>query len=106
MLEFFTYLSVGWAIGTALSWVLRSRVEAEQRDELRAILNEKIRVVHLETVENNLILAYDSENNQYLGQGTDVATVKQNLTLRFPNRIFLLNGEPFSAKELNLQDTL
>lgn len=106
MMEFFTYLSVGWAIGTALSWLFRFRVESEQRNELRAMLNEKIRVVHLETVEHNLILAYDSENNQYLGQGTDVVTVKQNLTLRFPDRIFLLNGEPFSAKELNLQDNL
>lgn len=59
-----------------------------------------IRIVKLEPLpDQGTILAYDQENNQFLGQGSDESEVKDNIMKRFPEKIFLLNDKPFTANK-------
>lgn len=60
-----------------------------------------IRIVKLEPLpEQDTILAYDLEDNQFLGQGSDEDEVKQSIMKRFPEKLFVLNNKPFSANKL------
>jgi hypothetical protein len=100
-LEIFTFLGVVWA-GWMLIKIIVTRVDiAQQHEKLKGQIGERIRVVELERLEDqgNILLAYDQENNRFLGQAQDVDGVKATLMARFPDQIFILNGEPFSALE-------
>ena len=74
----------------------------ETVSRVREHLDEKIRVVRLEKIEaqQNLLLAYDGENNQFLGQGYTEEEIRQSIIKRFPQKIFLLHEKPFSALDL------
>lgn len=88
-----------------LGWGLRYYVAKKERAEIREQLDEKIRVVQLEKLDSHdMILAYDSENNQFLGQARDEADLEQIIKERFPKNIFIMNQRIFTAiKELELQ---
>jgi hypothetical protein len=88
-----------------LGWLVRQHVQKEAVEDLKAHLDEKIRVVRLEKYED-FLLAYDEENNSFLGQGTTEIEIKERLMSRFPDKIFLLNKQPFSAQELNIPENL
>jgi hypothetical protein len=75
-------------------WLLFSSSQRELENAMREAADEKIRVVRLEKY-NELLLAYDEENNLFLGQGLTETEVKQRLVTRFPDKIFLLNKQPF-----------
>lgn len=98
-LEIFTILGVIWAVWLVLKMIATQAITAQQREQLKEQIGERIRVVELEQVveQGNIILAYDQENRRFLGQATDVDGIKQALMSRFPDQIFILNGEPFSA---------
>ena len=49
--------------------------------------------------EQNMILAYDAENNKFLGQGTTEDELESIIKQRFPHNIFLMNQRIFSAIE-------
>ena len=66
--------------------------------EIRERVDIKIRVVRLEK-HDNLLLAYDDENNNFLGQGLTEDEVKERLVTRFPDKIFILNEKPFGDLE-------
>ena len=81
-----------------LGWTLRTYVNNKERQVIRAELDEKIRVVRLETLpEYNTILAYDAENNRFLGQGSSEQEIETAIKERFPKNIFILNKRMFSA---------
>jgi hypothetical protein len=88
-----------------LGWTLRYYVTKKEREEIREKLDEKIRVIQLERVDShNLILAYDGENHQFLGQAQDEADLERVIKERFPKNIFIMNERIFTAiKELELQ---
>jgi hypothetical protein len=72
-------------------------------EETRAKIGDKIRIVQLEKLPThaNLILAYDAENHNFLGQGFTEDEIKSNIMNRYPSHIFILNERIFSAiKEL------
>jgi hypothetical protein len=98
-LEIFTILGVAWAVWMVLKMIASQAVTAQERERIKEQVAERIRVVELEKIEEsgNVLLAYDQENNRFLGQATDVEGIKQTLMSRFPDQIFILNGEPFSA---------
>jgi hypothetical protein len=81
-----------------IGWVLRYYVRGKEREEIRAELDEKIRVVRLENLpEHNIILAYDAENNRFLGQGASEQELENIIKQRFPKNIFVLNKRMFTA---------
>lgn len=98
-LEIFTILGVIWAVWMVLKMIATRAITAQQHEQLKEQIAERIRVVELEKVEEqgNVLLAYDKEDNRFLGQAADVEGIKTALMSRFPNQIFILNGEPFSA---------
>ena len=71
----------------------------EEINETREKLDQIIRMVTVETLpeHDNLILAYDGENHQFLGQGFSKSEVKYNIMKRFPENVFILGDEVFSA---------
>jgi hypothetical protein len=101
MEQFINFVGTVWLIYTIGSIFVRWHSQKEAIKDLKEHLDEKIRVVRLEKYEN-LLLAYDDENNHFLGQGISENEIKERLMSRFPDKIFLLNKEPFSAQELNL----
>lgn len=98
-LEIFTILGVIWAVWLVLKMIVSQAVTAQEREQLKERIGERIRVVELEKVEEsgNVLLAYDQENRRFLGQAADIDGIKTALMNRFPDQIFILNGEPFSA---------
>lgn len=83
-----------------LTWVIESKEANNARMELLHHADMMIRIVKLEPVpEQNIILAYDLENNQYLAQGRDETEVKDAIMSRFPEKVFVLNDKPFSASK-------
>lgn len=94
-----------YIIYVVLNWLVRQHFQKEAIKELKEQLDEKIRVVRLEKYED-LLLAYDEENNHFLGQGASETEIKERLIARFPDKIFLLDKQPFSAQELNLPNNL
>jgi Cu2+-containing amine oxidase len=100
-MEIFTYIGIAWAVMMILK-LLVARAEIRQTvDLVRAEADRRIRVVKLEPVpDKGLILAFDDENHDFLGQGTSDEEVKQRIIERFPEKIFLLNDKVFSALKL------
>lgn len=83
-----------------LGWSLRYYVNKKDREIVREKLDEQIRVVALEKLEEqNVILAYDAENNRFLGQGSTEEELEHRIKQRFPRNIFLMNKRIFSAIE-------
>jgi hypothetical protein len=103
-MDFFTFLGIFFAVWIVLKMIAGHVTQRVELENLKQRIGEKIRVVRLEEPSElgDLILAYDQENDQYLGQGTNYDEVKQRIIDRFPDRIFLLNGEPFSKITLKL----
>ena len=101
LLTFFIWLAVfffgfkiviGYLVDSAESEIAQRKL-LEQADQL-------IRIVKLEPLpEQGTILAYDGENNQFLGQGHNESEVKDNIMKRFPEKIFVLNDRPFTANK-------
>ena len=87
------------AIYNVVGFLLRYTVWKQTVEETKAELAEKIRVVQLEKLpaHADLILAYDAENNNFLGQGFNEDEIKERIMNRYPNHIFILNERIFSA---------
>ena len=76
----------------------RARRLSEIEDHVLQEADRRIRVVKLEQVpDHKTILAFDQENHDFLGQGSDETEVKKCIMERFPEKIFLLDGTPFTA---------
>jgi hypothetical protein len=89
-----------WAfmIWTAWSLLKRAQQRSELEDHVLQEVDRRIRVVKLEQVpDHKTILAFDQENHDFLGQGADESEVKKCIMERFPEKIFLLDGTPFTA---------
>jgi hypothetical protein len=100
-MEIFTLLGIVWAVMIVIKLMAARAEIRETVDLVRAEADRRIRVVKLEPVpDKGLILAFDSENYDFLGQGTSDEEVKQRIIERFPEKIFLLNDKVFSALEL------
>ena len=103
-MEIFTILGVTWAVLLALRFIFE-RADINQKVELvKAEADKRIRIVQLEKIptQGNLILAYDGENNDFLGQGMTVQEVKDSIMARYPEKFFILEDKVFSK----LQDRL
>lgn len=100
-MEIFTYIGIAWAVMMVLK-LLAARAEIRETvDLVRAEADRRIRVVKLEPVpDKGLILAYDGENHEFLGQGVTDEEIKQRIIERFPEKIFLLNDKVFSALKI------
>jgi hypothetical protein len=104
MIEIFTFLGVVWAVLLTLRFIAEHSSTNKELERIREIADKRIRVVQLESVpDKGLILAYDGENNQFLGQGLDVEEVKARIMERFPEKIFLLDNKVFSGLKANLE---
>jgi hypothetical protein len=100
-MEIFTYIGIAWAVMMVLKLVAARAEIRETVDLVRAEADRRIRVVKLEPVpDKGLILAYDGENHEFLGQGATDEEIKQRIIERFPEKIFLLNDKVFSALKL------
>ena len=99
--QFINIVAVLYIIYVLGGWVLRWYSHKAAIADLKSQLDEKIRVIRIET-HDELLFAYDAENSNFLGQGQDEDEIKQRLKTRFPDKIFLLNEKPFSALELTL----
>jgi len=103
-MEIFTILGVTWALLLALRFIVE-RAEFKNKIELvKDEADKRIRIVELEKIatQGNLILAYDSENNDFLGQGATVQEVKESIMSRYPEKFFILEDKVFSK----IQDQL
>lgn len=103
-MELFTILGVCWAVMLVLRFIMFRSEAQEKMDKVRELADERIRIVQLEPVpDKGLILAYDGEDNRFLGQGLTIDEVKTRIMERFPEKIFLLDGKAFSALKTNLE---
>ena len=95
----FPLLMTAWMVYMVIR-IYKSMREHEQFiDHIKEELDERIRVVVMEPLsEHNTILAYDAENNQFLGQGSDKTSMIRNILSRFPNKIFLVEEEAYSTR--------
>jgi hypothetical protein len=103
-MEIFTILGVAWALLLALRFIVE-RAEFKNKIELvKTEADKRIRIVQLEKIatQGNLILAYDGENNDFLGQGATVQEVKESIMSRYPEKFFILEDKVFSK----IQDQL
>lgn len=83
-----------------LGWSLRFYANKKEREIIQDKLNEQIRIIALEKLdEHNVILAYDAEDNRFLGQANTEEELEQLIKQRFPRNIFLMNKRIFSAIE-------
>lgn len=107
MIEIFAVLGAVWALLMVLRLFAEHANQNEKVERLKEIADERIRVVQLEPVpDKGLILAYDGENNQFLGQGTSIDEVKTRIMERFPQKIFLLDNKVFTGLKGNLEAQL
>jgi hypothetical protein len=92
MLDLLIYLGVAYFVIRSVTILLfRSMENNETKQRMMEHADRMIRIVQLEPLpEHGTILAYDKENNQFLGQGASE---------RFPEKIFLLNDKAFTAKD-------
>jgi hypothetical protein len=98
MLEFLFYAAIIWMSVVVVKAVMLHMRWSEQRDRVMEDLDRRIRVVDLENLpEHNAILAYDKENQEFLGQGATVEDVKQVIMQRFPQKVFVLGDKIFSG---------
>lgn len=103
-MEIFAFIGVVWACLMVVRLIADRADDREKLDRVREIADERIRVVQLEPVpDKGLILAYDGENSQFLGQGTTIDEVKARIMERFPEKIFLLDNKIFTALKTKLE---
>lgn len=94
---------IGWLVALYFVFlavrVIVSRMEHQVAlEKVREEADKRIRIVDLENLpEHNSFLAYDKENNQFLGQGATIEDVKSTIMARFPDKIFILHDKVFSA---------
>jgi hypothetical protein len=96
-MEIFTILGVAWALLLALRFIVE-RAEFKNKIELvKTEADKRIRIVQLEKIatQGNLILAYDGENNDFLGQGATVQEVKESIMSRYHEKFFILEDKVF-----------
>ena len=104
MSEIFTFIGVLWFVLLCLRFIAERASIKNEINKVREIADARIRVVQLEPVpDNGLILAYDGENRDFLGQGLSIEEVKARIMERFPEKIFLLDDKVFSALKVNLE---
>jgi hypothetical protein len=99
-MEIFTLLGVFWVCLMILELMAEQFVKKHNVGLVREHLDRTIRVIRLEPVQKDLILAYDAENNQFLAQGTNEDEIRERVMSRFPEKIFLMNEKPFSAMKV------
>ena len=96
-MDFFTILGTAVAIyfvgRVILAHIGRQLIDQDIKEEIA----ERIRVIKIEQHEQ-LMLAYDQENGEFLTQGLTAQEIEQNVVQRFPNRIFIFGTHVFSAK--------
>ena len=103
-MEIFTILGVAWAILLALRFLAEKAEAEKQVERFKQEADKRIRIVKLEQIpDQKLILAYDIENAQFLGQGSSEDEVKVHIMQRFPEKVFILNDKIFSALKGNVE---
>jgi hypothetical protein len=103
-MELFAIIGIVWAVWMVIKTVLITIGSKIEREEIKEKIAERIRVVRLEELDDhNTILAYDAENNQFLGQGQTDEEIKKNIVDRFPERVFILGEQVFSGLGGNLK---
>ena len=104
MSEIFTFIGILWLVLLCLRFIAERASIKTVRNKVREMADARIRVVQLEPVaDKGLILAYDSENHDFLGQGLSIDEVKARIMERYPEKIFLLDDKVFSALKVNLE---
>lgn len=101
-MEIFTILGVAWAVLIALRFI-HERAEFKNNIEiLKSEADKRIRIVQLEKIptQGNLILAFDGENSEFLGQGKTIQEVQESIMGRFPEKFFILDDKVFSKLEV------
>lgn len=74
--------------------IMETNAYKEHKQELLEQADRMVREVELEVLkEHNTVLAYDKENNNFLGQAATIEAVKELLKERFPRKIFLIEGD-------------
>lgn len=109
MEDLIEYLILGvllWVGFQIIVLMVRAKDISNHVADMRTALAEKIRVIKLETYNESVILAYDSENNDFLGQGNSIDELKKCIIERFPTKIFILNDKVFSATKIEALEEL
>jgi hypothetical protein len=103
-MEFFTYLGITWAIWTVVKMFFTAKEIDNRIDRVRELADRTVRVVKLEPLPNQkTMLAYDAENDSFLGQGDSDEEIKERIMQRFPDKIFVLNDKVFTARPQGLE---
>lgn len=107
-METFIILFVVYALGFLSGWIQRER-SAQKRVEqfldrweqqtTEEVENNTIKI-NIEK-HNNVFYVYDSEKNQFMGQGDTRATLEKALAQKFPGKRFL--AEPENLKEVGFK---
>ena len=94
MLDTLVILFITYMVARLLvNWVMSTSEYEDVKRELLEEADRRIREVKLEVLqEHNTVLAYDKENNDFLGQAVTIDAVKEVLKQRWPTKIFLLDG--------------
>lgn len=108
MLDTLIWLTVIYlAVRIVINAIMESESYKETRQEILEQADRMIRQVSLEVLgEHNTVLAYDKENNDFLGQASTVDAVKVMLKERFPKKIFLIDGTNEVVTALPIKDKL
>jgi hypothetical protein len=88
-----------FAIYSIANWLVHYANHKQAMETARETIAEHIRVIKLEKVSSHddLLLAFDAENNNFLGQGFTEDEIKECIMSRYPRHIFIMNERIFSA---------
>jgi len=95
------------AVRLVTNAIMETEAYKESRQELLEHADRMIREVKFEILkEHNTVLAYDKENNDFLGQATSEDAVKALLKERFPKKVFLIDGTNEIVTALPIKEKL
>ena len=88
---------IRWMAYTAIAKVIK-QLEEESRPLLESQLRVKLEF------NQNIYFLYNSDDGSFVAQGADFAELKQNLRIRFPNRIVTVtSGDDTALEKLKQQ---
>jgi hypothetical protein len=102
-MDIFAVIGIVWALFFMLRIFLRAQEHTQNVQKLREHADKMIRVVALESLDSGTILAFDKENNEFLGQGVTEEEVKKRIIERFPEKVFVLKDNIFSGIQGNIE---
>lgn len=88
----FVFFAIHFGIGFIVGWRYREYVAGKRiiklNGEIRNLMNKMVIPIYVKTIENQ-VYVYNTDTNQFLAQGSNLAEVTEKLTAMFPNKLFV-----------------